>query len=85
MVISDKAELLTQIDAALDEIRPHLAADGGYVEVVDITADQVVQVRWLGNCQNCTMSFMTMKAGIEHAIKGRLPQITGVEAVNGIG
>ncbi|RMF04257.1 MAG: NifU family protein [Bacteroidetes bacterium] len=81
----NKTELWTQVDAALDEIRPHLAADGGNVEVVEITPEQVVKLRWLGNCQNCTMSFMTMKAGIEHAIKGRLPQIRGVEAVNGVG
>lgn len=72
---------MVRVDAALDEVRPHLAADGGNVEVVDITPAHVVQVKWLGNCRNCSMSYMTMKAGLEQAIKSQLPQIAGVEAV----
>lgn len=80
----EKAELLKRVDQALDDVRPHLAVDGGNVEVVDITPEQVVQIRWLGNCQNCSMSVMTMRAGIEEAIRSRLPFIQGVEAVNGM-
>lgn len=85
MTITDKTALITKVNAALEEVRPHLAADGGNVEIVDITDDNIVQVRWLGSCQSCSMSFMTMKAGIEQTIKGKLPQIAGVEAVNGVG
>jgi Fe-S cluster biogenesis protein NfuA len=83
MTTTEKENLIARVDAALDEVRPHLAVDGGNVEVVDITENNVVKVKWLGNCQNCSMSYMTMKAGLEQTIKGRLPQIVGVEAVNG--
>lgn len=84
MTMTDKESLIARVDAALDEIRPHLATDGGNVEVVDITEDNIVQVKWLGNCQHCSMSYMTMKAGLEQTIKGRLPQIAGIEAINGM-
>lgn len=84
MSVTEKEAMIAQVDAALESIRPHLAADGGNVEVVDITDDNIVQVKWLGNCQSCSMSYMTMKAGLEQTIKGRMPHISGVEAVNGI-
>lgn len=81
----DKDQLLERIDAALDDVRPHLAVDGGDVEVVDITDDNIVKIKWLGNCQNCSMSVMTMRAGIEQAIRFKVPEVAGVIAVNGIG
>lgn len=80
----DKQTILNQIDSALDDVRPHLKVDGGNVEVVDYTEDKVVIVKWLGTCQNCNMSTMTMKAGIEQAIRTRMPEITGVRAINGL-
>jgi len=80
----EKTLLLHQIETALDDIRPHLAVDGGDVSVVDVTDEMVVRVRWLGACENCSMSIMTMKAGVEQAVKSRLPQIRSVEAVNPI-
>ena len=82
MSVVEKENMITQVDAALDAIRPHLAADGGNVEVVDITEDKIVKVKWLGNCQSCSMSYMTMKAGLEQTIKGFFPEIQGVEAIN---
>lgn len=78
----EKALLLKTIDEALDKVRPHLKVDGGDVEVVDVTAEKLVKVRWLGNCSSCNMSHFTMKAGIEQTIKSVIPEITGVEAVN---
>ena len=84
MSVTEKEAMIAQVDAALESIRPHLAADGGDVEVVDITDDNIVKVKWLGNCRSCSMSYMTMKAGLEQTIKGRMPHISGVEAVNGI-
>lgn len=84
MSITDKILLIEQIDKALDTIRPHLAVDGGNVEVMDVTDDMHVQVRWLGSCQGCAMSAMTMKAGVEQTIKAKLPQIQKVEAINGV-
>ncbi len=79
-----KDELIERIEAALESVRPHLAADGGDVEVVEVTEEMIVKVKWLGNCENCFMSIMTMKAGIEEAIKSKVPEIKGVEAINGI-
>ncbi len=84
MSVQEKSELILQIDQALNDVRPHLAADGGDVQVVDVTEDMTVKVKWMGNCENCFMSIMTMKAGIEQAIKSKVPGIKHVEAINGI-
>ncbi|MBL7813701.1 MAG: NifU family protein [Saprospiraceae bacterium] len=84
MILEDKSQLIDRINGALNEIRPFLEVDGGNVEVVDVTDEMTVQVRWLGNCENCSMSRMTMKAGIEQAIKSKLPEIQNVVALNGI-
>ncbi len=84
MSSKEKEALLRKIESALDAIRPHLQVDGGNVEVVDVTDDKAVKIKWLGNCESCSMSFMTMRAGIEATIKGRIPEINSVEAVNGV-
>ncbi len=75
-------DLLQQVEKALDTIRPYLEADGGNVSVEEITADNIVRLKLLGACGSCPMSIMTLKAGIEEAIKRAVPQITGVEAIN---
>ena len=80
----EKQSLLDRVDKALDDVRPHLKVDGGNVEVVDITDDMILQVKWLGSCQSCSMSAMTMRAGIEQTVKGQVPEIASVEAINGI-
>ncbi|MCU0349027.1 MAG: NifU family protein [Saprospiraceae bacterium] len=82
MLAQEKAALINRINEALDDVRPHLMSDGGNIEVVDVTEDMTVMVRWLGNCQNCNMSLMTMKAGIEVAIKNKIPEVQHIEAVN---
>ena len=74
--------LLDQVEAALDTIRPYLLTDGGNVSVEEITPDGVVKLKLLGSCGSCPMSIMTLKAGIEEAIKKAVPEITGVEALN---
>jgi len=79
-----KEELLQQIELALDDIRPHLVVDGGDVSVVELTDEMTVRVKWLGACELCSMSAMTMKAGVEQVVKNRLPQILAVEAVNNL-
>lgn len=81
---SDKTQLIKELDVVLDEIRPHLAVDGGNIEIVDVTEDMKLQIKWLGNCENCSMSAMTMRAGIEQTVKSKFPNIIAVEAVNGI-
>lgn len=75
-------ELIARVDKALDSIRPYLEADGGNVKIIDITDEYVVQLELLGACGTCPMSAMTLKAGVEEAIKKAVPEITKVVAVN---
>lgn len=74
--------MLDRVEAALEKIRPFLIADGGNVKVLEITEDLVVRLELEGACGTCPMSPMTMKAGVEEALKRDIPEITGVEAVN---
>lgn len=74
-------EIKQKIEIALNSMRPFLEADGGNVELVDVTEDMEVKLRLLGNCSNCSMSSMTMKAGIESGIKNALPEVRKVTAV----
>ncbi|HLE57465.1 MAG TPA: NifU family protein [Rhodothermia bacterium] len=76
-------ELRRRVDEALDSIRPYLMADGGSVRLVDITPDMVVELELLGACGDCPMSMMTLRAGIEQAVKRAVPVISRVEAVRG--
>lgn len=75
-------ELRRKIEEALDMIRPYLMADGGSVRLLDVTPDFVVELELLGACGTCPMSTMTLRAGIEQALKRSVPQISRVEAVN---
>ncbi|WMJ75108.1 NifU family protein [Cytophagaceae bacterium ABcell3] len=77
-----KSELIDKIEQALDSIRPYLEADGGNVRVLDVTEDNVVKLELLGACGTCPMSPMTLKAGVEEAIKKAVPQIKAIEAIN---
>jgi Fe-S cluster biogenesis protein NfuA len=80
--MTNKEILISRIELALDDVRPHLAVDGGNVELVDVNEDMHVTVKWLGNCQGCSMSSFTMKAGIEQSLKTKIPEIISVEAIN---
>ena len=73
--------LLKRIEETLDTIRPYLMADGGSVRLQDVTDDMVVELELLGACGTCPMSMMTLRAGIEQAIKRSVPEVTRVEAV----
>jgi Fe-S cluster biogenesis protein NfuA len=77
-------ELTAKVEEALNQVRPYLQADGGDVVLVEITSDYVVRLELLGACKSCSMSVMTLKAGIEESIKRSVPQITAIEAVNSI-
>jgi Fe-S cluster biogenesis protein NfuA len=70
-----------QVQKAIDIIRPSLQADGGDVELVDVSADGVVKVRLTGACHGCPMSQMTLKMGIEKIIKKEVPEIKEVVSV----
>ena len=70
---NDKEVLRIKVLDALDQLRPFLHADGGDMELVDITEDAIVQVRMLGSCSDCSMSQMTIKGGLEEALKMAAP------------
>jgi len=70
-----------KVESALNKIRPMLQADGGNVELIDVTPDGTVKVRLTGACGGCPMSQMTLKAGIERVIKEEVPEVKEVVAV----
>lgn len=74
--------LIARIENTLDTLRPYLEADSGNVSLVEVTDDMVVRLRLLGACSSCSMSMMTLKAGIEQSLLKAIPEIKGVEAVN---
>lgn len=68
-----------RVQKALDKIRPSLQADGGDVELVEVTDDGIVRVRLQGHCAGCPMSMMTLKNGIERILKEEIPEVKAVE------
>ncbi|MEM7817100.1 MAG: NifU family protein [Candidatus Aenigmatarchaeota archaeon] len=70
-----------KVKKALEKIKPMLEAEGGSVELVDVTDDGVVKVRLKGACSMCPMSTYTLKLGIEQRLKEEVPEIKSVEAV----
>ena len=71
-------ELRTNVQKALDEIRPFLQSDGGDISLISIEDDNSVRVRLEGNCVGCTVNQMTLKSGVEMTIKKYAPQIERV-------
>ena len=70
--------MIEQVKEVLELVRPALQADGGDVELVDVSADGVVKVRLVGACGHCPMSTMTLKMGIEKTLKEKIPGIKEV-------
>lgn len=70
-----------KVEIALNKIRPALQADGGDVQLVDVTDDGVVKVKLTGACGGCPMSQMTLKMGIETVLKKEVPGVKKVESV----
>jgi Fe-S cluster biogenesis protein NfuA len=70
-----------EVRKAIEKVRPGLQADGGDVELVDVSADGVVKVKLTGACHGCPMAQMTLKMGIEKFIKQQVPSIREVVAV----
>lgn len=81
MQIDQLNQLMQRVEKALDEVRPFLKADEGDVQLVEVTDDFVARIELLGACSTCSMSGMTMRAGIEQAILKAVPEIKSVEAV----
>jgi Fe-S cluster biogenesis protein NfuA len=80
--IEKHSELYQRIEDALDSIRPYLKTDGGDVRVLDISDTMVLSLELLGACGTCPMSTMTLKAGVEEAVKKAVPEIKSVIAIN---
>jgi len=70
-----------RIEKALDKVRPMLAADGGGVELVDVSSDGIVKLKLKGSCGCCPMSSMTLKMGIEKILRQEVPEIKEVIAL----
>ena len=69
------------VKETLDKLRPYLQADGGDIELVDITDDLVVKVKLTGACHDCPFRMQTLKGGVEQALVKDIPEISGVVAV----
>lgn len=78
---NNSPELLKRIENALEQLRPYLKADNGDVSLIDVTENMVVRLKFLGACQSCSMSMMTLKAGIEDSIMKSVPEIKEVIAI----
>jgi Fe-S cluster biogenesis protein NfuA len=79
--MSDNQELISRVKSVIDQIRPYLQADGGDISFVNITEDNIVNVELQGACGSCPYSRMTLKSGVESAVKRALPEIKAVEAI----
>lgn len=70
--------IINKVEAALDEIRPYLRTDGGDISLVEITDDYTVKVKLMGACETCHVSMMTLKNGVEIAVKNAVPKVKKV-------
>lgn len=71
----------TKVDEVIGRIRPALQRDGGDVEVIEITDDNIVKVKLKGACGTCPMAIMTLKGGIEAELKKAFPELKTVQSV----
>jgi Fe-S cluster biogenesis protein NfuA len=82
MSVMIEDSLIEKVNSAIEQLRPFLHADGGDMELVEITTDYIVKVRLKGACRDCSMSAMTLKAGLEDAIRTAAPEVKSVVAVD---
>ena len=76
-MITDE-KILNKIEKALDEIRPYLEADGGDINLVEVTDEFVVKVKLIGACETCNISMQTLKNGVEIVVKRAVPEVKEV-------
>ncbi len=74
-------ELKERVKSEIDKLRPYLQADGGDLEFVELTDENIVKVKLLGACGSCPYSLMTLKQGVEQALKKAIPEVEAVEQV----
>lgn len=73
--------LREKVEEALKDIRPLLQADGGNIELVDVTEQGIVKVKLTGACGSCPMSTYTLKLGVEQRLREKIPEVKAVEQV----
>ena len=84
MAIITDEKVLNKIKKALDEIRPFLEADGGDINFIELTDNWVVKVKLIGACSSCNISMMTLKNGVEMAVKGAVPEVKEVIEISSL-
>ena len=82
-IITDK-KVLDKIEVALKEIRPFLQDDGGDINFIELTDQWVVKVKLVGACSSCNISMMTLKNGVEVAIKRAVPEVKEVVEISSL-
>jgi Fe-S cluster biogenesis protein NfuA len=82
-IITDKT-ILSKIEVALEEIRPFLEADGGDINFIELTDNWVVKVKLVGACSSCNISMMTLKNGVEMAVKRAVPEVKEVIEISSL-
>ena len=82
-IITDKL-ILDKIEVALQEIRPFLQDDGGDINFIELTDQWIVKVKLVGACSSCNISMMTLKNGVEVAIKRAVPQVKEVVEISSL-
>ena len=80
--MAELADITERVERALEGLRPYLEADGGNISLVEVTKDHHVKVELHGACADCQMIHMTMKGGVEQAIRQAAPEVVNVEAIN---
>jgi Fe-S cluster biogenesis protein NfuA len=80
--MSNSTDLESKVKNVIDQIRPYLQADGGDIQFIELTSENVVNVELQGSCGSCPFSRMTLKNGVEEAMRKALPEIKSVEAIN---
>ena len=80
--MENKESTILKINQAIEQLRPFLHDDGGDMEFIELTEDAIVKVKLLGACSDCSMSHMTMRAGLEEALKIAAPEVIAVEAID---
>ena len=81
-MLNTDPNLIARIEGTLDSLRPYLQADSGNVSLIEVTEDMIVKLELMGACSSCSMSTMTLKAGIEQSLLKAIPEIKGVIAIN---
>ena len=82
-IITDKT-IIDKIEVALEEIRPFLEADGGDINFIELTDNWVVKVKLVGACSSCNISMMTLKNGVEMAVKRAVPEVKEVIEISSL-